>query len=52
MKFNLKSLLASLAALLTVGVSFNKLSQDQAQAITAVVVVAAAAFNPTHRPKS
>jgi hypothetical protein len=52
MKFNLKSLLASLAALLTVGVSFNKLSQDQAQAITGAVIVAAAAFNPTHRPKS
>jgi hypothetical protein len=52
MKFNLKSILASLAALLTVGVSFNKLTQQQAQAITSVVVVAAAAFNPTSKPKS
>jgi F0F1-type ATP synthase assembly protein I len=52
MKFTVKSVIASIVALIAVGVAFGTLTDKQAQSVTAFVLVAAAAFNPTHKPKS
>ena len=52
MHFTSKSVIAAIAALVAIGVAFGNLTDAEAKAVMGFVVIAAAAFNPTHRPKS